>query len=78
MLIDHLLASVAVNDDRKIVKCLDRSTDLKAIGQIDRSRNVFFPQLVQNVSWMLMDLFISRTPIGSFEFVFKIVFNIAE
>ncbi len=47
MLVDHLLASVAVNDDRKIVKCLDRPADLEAIGQIDRSRNVFFPQLVQ-------------------------------
>lgn len=47
VLVDHLLASVAINDDRKIVKSLDCTTDLKAISQIDRSRNVFFPQLVQ-------------------------------
>lgn len=47
MLVDHLLASVAVNDDRKIVKCLDRPADLEAVSQIDRSWNIFFPQLVQ-------------------------------
>lgn len=47
VLVYHLLASVAINDDREIVKSLDCPTDLKAISQIDRSRNVFFPQLVQ-------------------------------
>ncbi|MNR66494.1 hypothetical protein D3C85_1900090 [compost metagenome] len=47
MLVHHLLASFAVDDNRKIVKGFDNSTDLEAIGQIYRNRDAVFAKLVQ-------------------------------
>jgi len=47
MLVHHLLTSVAVDHDRKVVECLDRAPNLKTVGQVDRGRDILFAQLVQ-------------------------------
>ncbi|MMZ70012.1 hypothetical protein D1872_329610 [compost metagenome] len=46
VLIDHLLASVAIDHDCEIVKSLDRSANLEPVRQIYRCWNIFLPQLV--------------------------------
>jgi hypothetical protein len=47
MLIHHLLAAFAVNNDGKIIKCFNVPANLKSIGQIDGYSDAFFAQLIQ-------------------------------
>lgn len=47
MLVYHLLTSVTVDHDRKVVECLDCAPNLKTVGQVDRGRDILFAQLVQ-------------------------------
>lgn len=47
MLVHHLLTSLAVDNDRKIIKGFDHAPNLKSIHQKNGNRNVILAQLVQ-------------------------------
>jgi hypothetical protein len=61
MLINHLLAAFAIDDNGKIIERTDDPADLKPIRQIDGNGNVFFSKLIQK-SVLDIDRFVHHGP----------------
>jgi hypothetical protein len=47
MLVYHLLAALAVDNDGEVVKGTDDAADLKPVGQINSDRNAVFAKLIE-------------------------------
>lgn len=47
VLVHHLLASVAIDDDNVVVESFNCSSDLKTVSQKDGNRNALFAHLIQ-------------------------------
>ncbi|MNP75347.1 hypothetical protein D3C76_1723960 [compost metagenome] len=62
MLVHHLLASVAIDNDDVIVKRFDRPSDLKTIRQKDGDGNALLAQLIKKCILDINGLVHSRTP----------------